>query len=137
MKLDIHERDIEPDLCRLCAACCRITFRLQNTHTRYRKFLRRIGFNLLPPPAEGKEDCCPGKHTAVLDMGYCRNLEIETREDGPHYRCRIYVSEDLPELCREFNCVSWAKATDHYTEKNKLLWTAQNALDRLREQKRK
>lgn len=38
----------------------------------------------------------------------------------------------MPELCAQFNCVSWAKANDSYTEKNALLVRAQQALDRLR-----
>lgn len=136
MKLDIHERDIEPGLCRTCAACCRITFKLRDTNTRYRKFLRQIGYALLPPPSDGQQDCCAGKHNATVDMGYCRHIEIERHPDGDRYRCRIYGTSELPELCAEFNCVSWAKANDSYSEKNSLLMTAQSALDRQREKRK-
>jgi len=106
LKLDIHERDIEPGLCQTCAACCRITFKLRDTTTRYRKFLRQIGYTLLPPPAAGQQDCCAGKHNATVDMDYCRHLEINQHLNGNLYICRVYGTEDLPELCAEFNCVS-------------------------------
>ena len=46
MTLDIHERDISPDLCRICGSCCRVTFRLRDTTPRYRRFLRQIGYAL-------------------------------------------------------------------------------------------
>jgi hypothetical protein len=131
MKLDIHERDIEPKLCQRCAACCRITFNLQDTTPRYRRFLRQIGYNLLPPPAQGQADCCDKKHDVKVDMGYCRHLEIEERPEGKFYRCRIYGTNDFPDLCAQFNCVSWAKANDTYSERNTLLVRAQQALNRL------
>ena len=48
------------------------------------------------------------------------------------YRCRIYGTSNYPELCAQFNCVSWAKANDNYTDNNSLLVSAQQALDGLR-----
>jgi hypothetical protein len=103
MKIDIHERDIESGLRQTCAACGRITFKLGDTTTRYRKFLR----------------------------------QIDRQKDGTSYSCRVYGASELPELCREFNCVSWAKAGDHCSDKNSLIKTAQETLDRLRESGRK
>ncbi len=67
MKLDIHERDIGSELCQRCAACCRITFNLQDTTPRYRRFLRQIGYTLIPPPAQGQADCCNKKHDVKAD----------------------------------------------------------------------
>jgi hypothetical protein len=132
MKLDIHERDIGSTLCQVCAACCRVTFKLRDTNSRYRRFLRQIGYNLLPAPASGQRDCCEKKHDATVDMGYCKHIEIERSPDGDVHRCRIYGTNDLPELCSQFNCVSWAKANDTYSDGNSLLVSAQQALDRLR-----
>ena len=131
MKLDIHERDIEPSLCRRCAACCRVTFKLRDTTSRYRRFLRQIGYTVLPA-APGQVDCCAKKHDATVDMGYCKHLEIDQGDDGTTYRCRVHGTAELPELCAQFNCVSWAKANDHYTTSNALLVHAQRALDGLR-----
>jgi hypothetical protein len=132
MKLDIHERDIDSQLCQTCGACCRITFKLRETTPRYRRFLREIGYTLLPPPAEGKPDCCDKRHDATVDMDFCSHLEISELAEGKHYRCRIHATPRYPELCEQFNCVSWAKANETYSARNSLLASAQQALNRLR-----
>ena len=132
MKLDIHERDIDSRLCRTCGACCRVTFKLRNTTPRYRRFLRQIGYTLLPPAKSGKPDCCDKKHDATVDMDFCAHLEIREFAEGKVFRCRIYGTGRYPQLCEQYNCVSWAKANDAYNTKNSLLMSAQKALDRLR-----
>lgn len=132
MNIDIHERDIGPELCQVCGACCQITFKLRDTNTRYRRFLRQIGYMLLPGPAQGQPDCCDKKHDVTVNMGYCKHLDIEHCQDGELYRCKIYNTGDLPELCSQYNCVSWAKANDKYSAGNSLLAKAQQALNRLR-----
>jgi Fe-S-cluster containining protein len=132
MTLNIHERDIEPQLCRACGACCQITFKLRDTNSRYRRFLRQIGYTLLPVCASGQTDCCDKKHDVTVNMGYCKHLDIEHHGGREEYRCRIYQTDDLPELCAQFNCVGWAKANDTYAPGNVLLEKAQKALDRLR-----
>ena len=130
--LDIHERDIESRLCKTCGACCRITLKLRGTTSRYRRFLRQIGYRLFPLPSSGAADCCGKKHDATADMGNCKHLEVSGEGDDQTYLCRIYASSTYPDLCRAYNCVSWAKANDNYSERNQLLVTAQKALDRLR-----
>jgi hypothetical protein len=35
MTLEIHERDIDPELCQACAACCRITFKVRAVRAVY------------------------------------------------------------------------------------------------------
>jgi hypothetical protein len=132
MNLDIHERDIEAQLCQFCAACCKITFKLRDTNSRYRRFLRQIGYELLPAPEPGQTDCCKKKHDVTVNMGYCKHLAMEHHQEGDVYRCEIYKKGDLPDLCAQFNCVSWAKANDNYVESNALLAKAQQAFDRLR-----
>lgn len=132
MNLDIHERDIGLELCQACGACCQITFKLRDTNTRYRRFLRQIGYTLLPAPTPGQPDCCDKKHNVTVNMGYCKHLDIEHCRDGELYRCKNYNTEDLPELCSQFNCVSWAKANDTYSVDNPLLAKAQQTLNRLR-----
>ena len=132
MRLDLHERDVTPTLCQACGGCCRITLRLRETTPRYRRFLRRVGYDVLPGPAPGRDDCCPDRHPATIDAGWCRFLEIGSAADHPDYRCTIHDAPDYPELCAQFNCVSWAKANEKYNERNALLVRAQQAWDRLR-----
>ncbi len=132
MKLDIRERDIDSNLCRICAGCCRITFKLRGTNSRYRRFLRQVGYDVLPRPAAGQPDCCEDRHDARADMGYCKFLEVDEQPGGTLFACQIYETSELPELCADFNCVSWAKANDSYNQRNPTLVRAQKAFDRLR-----
>lgn len=133
MNIDIHERDIGTELCQVCGACCQITFKLRGTNTRYRRFLRQIGYILLSVPTPGQPDCCDKKHDVTVNMGYCKHLEIEHCADGEVYRCKIYNTGELPDLFSQFNCVSWAKTNDTYSPGNSLLTKAQQTFNRLRE----
>lgn len=130
--LDIHERDIGPALCQRCGECCRVRLRLANTDSRYRRFLRKIGYEVLPASAVGRDDCCDARHDARVDMGYCQHLEITGSEDARGFCCRVHGTDDLPDLCAQYNCVSWAKARGEYDERNGMLCVAQRALDALR-----
>lgn len=51
MHLTITQRDISSELCQRCAACCRVALTLRNTDSRYRMFLRTLGFTVLPAEA--------------------------------------------------------------------------------------
>ncbi len=52
-----------------------------------------------------------GTSTRREDAGRCHASERES------YRCTLYGSADYPDLCAQFNCVSWAKANDTYLSK--------------------
>ena len=132
MQLTIHERDITSELCRQCGACCRILLTLENTDRRYRTFLRQTGFALNTPRREGDTDCCDETHSVQVDTGYCRHLAREEREGTVHCACNLYESPEFPQMCAEFNCVSWAKARNQYKPDNALLVAAQAAYDRMR-----
>ncbi len=133
MKLSINHADIGSRLCQRCGACCRVHLNLNNTDSRYRVFLRTLGYALDPPAQEGQADCCDKRHNVRLDMGWCRHLEIGEQGDRPFYRCRIYETEDYPRLCADFDCVSWARQADTYNDNNRTLAKAQQALDRLKQ----
>jgi hypothetical protein len=132
MKIDISHQDITSELCQTCAACCRVSLRIAGTNSRYRMFLRKLGYTVLPPPGEDKADCCEKEHEITLDMGYCKHL-VTTEENGDAvYRCKIYGTSEFPDLCADFDCVSWAKHADRYVESNKTLRSGQAALNLLR-----
>jgi len=132
MELNIVHADITSELCQRCAACCRIYLTLANTDSRYRKFLRTIGYSVLPPAVEGEQDCCDEIHDVRLDMGSCKHLEITTGDEETSYRCQLHGTSEFPQLCADFDCVSWSKHNNAYNEDNHTIVTAQMALDALR-----
>ncbi len=130
--INIREHDVCSTLCQRCGACCRIMVTITDADSRFRKFLRTTGAVVLPEAQSGKDDCCDGVHDIQLDLGWCQHLEILEGEGARSFRCRIYNTPQFPELCAQFNCVSWAKVYDCYNNNNELLVTAQKTLDGLR-----
>ena len=124
----IHERDVGSKLCQSCAACCRILLKIPGTDSRYRTFLRTVGFQVVPAPAPGQADCCDKVHDVELDMGFCKHLDVKADQT---FACRLHGTSAFPQLCEQFNCVSWAKANNNYSDGNPLLrhvqsvWEAQ------------
>lgn len=134
LELDIHERDIAPELCQECAACCRVRATVKDTDSRFRVFLRTtLREVMIAPAAElGQADCCDERHDITLDHGFCKHLESSTVEDRARHSCGLYGRAEMPSLCCQYNCVSWAKHEGAYHLENKLLVTAQQALNRMR-----
>ena len=127
--LTIHESDVSSALCRSCARCCEITLKLPATDSRYRRFLRSVGFELAPAAEAGLADCCDEVHDVTVRFGPCAHL-TGGHETG--FSCNLYGSEAYPELCEHYNCVSWAKVNNAYSADNEIVAHAQAALDRLR-----
>lgn len=130
--LTIHERDITFEVCRRCARCCQIELTLPNASTRYRKFLRGVGLRLSPAPAEQRLDCCDMPHDVTVQLGPCGHLKSETVDGEAALLCGLYGDARRPQLCEEYNCVSWAKSLDRFTLDNEVLAAAQRARNRLR-----
>lgn len=131
MHLSISHQDISSRLCQRCGACCRIALTIKNTDSRYREFLRTTGFDVQPPVKAGEADCCDKVHDIRIDTGYCKHLEIGADAEGELFRCRLYGSKDLPKMCADYDCVSWSRHDNSYNDGNRLLVTAQTALNRL------
>lgn len=132
VRLTIARSDIGPELCRRCGACCRIFLTLRGTDSRYRVFLRTLGFDVHPAPAMHADDCCEKVHDARIDTGDCRHLETGSDASGRLYTCRLHGTRRYPRLCADYDCVAWAKHDDTYDAGNRTLVAAQRALDRLR-----
>lgn len=128
IELTIMETDIKSALCQRCGECCRIRLPVDST-PRYRKYLRAIGLNVEPKPKDGEDDCCGETHKIKVDLGYCQHLEVSHK--GTRFRCRIHEQRNYPQLCREYNCVSWAKATGTYESGNELMVRVQELLKTL------
>jgi hypothetical protein len=99
---------------------------------RFRRFLRGVGFEVKPAPKEGSDDCCDGAHAVTVDLGPCRHLVTREEEAGTAYECAVYNDARRPQLCLDFNCVSWAKANNAYNLDNVLLVRAQQEWSDLR-----
>jgi hypothetical protein len=130
--LVIREGDITPEVCERCAACCRISIQVPNMDARFRRFLRGVGFQLTPPPKEGADDCCDGVHATTVQLGPCRHLVAGEAAGSDAYRCALYADPRRPQLCADFNCVSWAKANNTYNLDNLLIVRAQETWSALR-----
>ncbi len=94
---------------------------------RFRRFLRAVGFDLTPAPKEGNDDCCDGVHATTVHLGPCRHLVTREGDTGAINECAMYDDPRRPQLCADFNCVSWAKANNNYTLDNQFLTRAQEA----------
>ena len=129
--LTIHERDVTSELCQRCAKCCEIDVAISSADSRYRRYLRGVAFNVSPPSAESSDDCCDKVHDITLHLGPCAHLRATKNEDGTLYTCALYGDVRRPQLCEQYNCVSFAKALNQYHLKNARVVAAQAALNGL------
>lgn len=132
MNLDIHERDVTSTVCQKCAACCNIRIKVDGTDSRYRSFLRAVGLTVIPSAKEGMSDCCDKKHEITIDLGPCKHLVEHRSQDSKSYSCGLYGTPSFPQMCKDYNCVSWAKAANGYSLSSDILVAAQVALDKTR-----
>ena len=105
----LQEKDITGDLCKRCGLCCELTIGVDESDPRQVGFLRAVVEN----------------YTTIDFLGEgrisirCSHLKQTKLSTEPHWECDIY--ETRPQLCRDFNCVSWAKVTNDRTLYNRVL----------------
>jgi hypothetical protein len=104
----LQEKDITEDVCKRCGICCEIELTPNWTDSRRLPWLRAIVEN----------------HDNITQTGSgirirCSHLRQTKHATNPHWECDIY--EDRPQLCRDFNCVSWAKYAGDTTQYNRVL----------------
>ena len=104
----LQEKDITEDVCKSCGICCEIELKPSWTDARRIDWLRAI----------------VDKHDNITQTGSgirirCSHLKQTKHATDPHWECDIY--EDRPQLCRDFNCVSWAKYSNDLTQYNRVL----------------
>jgi len=104
----LKEGGITGELCQRCGICCEIELKPNWKNPRQFEWLRAI----------------VDKHEAITHTGKgirirCSHLRQAKYATNPHWECSIY--EDRPQLCRDFNCVSWAKYSDDLTQYNRVL----------------
>ena len=104
----LQEKDITSDLCKRCGICCEIELKPNWQDSRRLPWLKAIVEN----------------HDNITQTGNgiricCSHLRQTKHSTDPHWECDIY--EDRPQLCRDFNCVSWAKYSGDQTQYNRVL----------------
>ena len=104
----LKEQDITQDLCKRCGLCCSMDIRPQWADKRMMEALRTM--------VEKSPD------VTFLGDGIrikCSYLRQTKHAETPEWECSIY--EDRPQLCEDFNCVSWAKASNNRTQYEQVL----------------
>ena len=104
----LKEQDITEDLCKRCGLCCSMDIRPQWADKRMMEALRAM--------VEKSPD------VTFLGDGIrikCSHLKQTTHAETPTGECSIY--EDRPQLCEDFNCVSWAKVSNNRTQYEQVL----------------
>lgn len=91
----IDYRDITSEVCMQCGECCKIYLPVKGDK-RYFEFLEKTGVNFEKI----------SENLGRVYLGYCIHLKIS---DGS-YMCNIY--NERPQLCRDFNCLAWARYTN-------------------------
>lgn len=105
--------DITSELCVKCGECCKIYIPFKGNE-RYIDFLKTIGIPIIMDSV----------NQGRVFWGYCPKIKI----DNEIYQCTIY--NNRPNLCRDFNCIAWAKYTDSF-EKSELVARAQKLHEEL------
>ena len=104
----LQEKDITPDLCKRCGLCCELTVSPNTEDPRQLEFYRVI--------AENHPDITFSDGSLSIK---CSHLKQTKLSDTPYYECSIY--EDRPQLCRDYNCVSWAKVANDTSRYDQVL----------------
>jgi len=97
----LQEADITEDVCKGCAICCEIEIKPNWEDPRQLEWLHAIVEN----------------HDNIQNSE--RGIKIRCSHLIDNYKCGIY--ERRPKMCRDFNCVSWAKVSNNLTQYNKVL----------------
>jgi|TARA_Y100000310_G_scaffold1807_1_gene2269 hypothetical protein len=104
----LKEEDITERACKSCGICCEIELKPNWKSPRQFEWLRAI--------AEGHDNITNTEKGIRIKCSHLRQTKHAT---DPHWECNIY--EDRPQLCRDFNCVSWAKYSNDLTQYNRVL----------------
>jgi len=104
----LQEKDITGELCKKCGLCCELTVTPNTEDPRQLEFYRTIAENY--------------SHMTFTDGALsirCSHLRKTKLAAQPHWECSIY--DDRPQLCRDYNCVSWAKVSNDTSRYDRVL----------------
>jgi Fe-S-cluster containining protein len=86
--------DVTETLCLNCAKCCEQTVQIP-LDDRFYDYLVFRGESITRDPNDPK--------IGILNLGKCKYLV----EESGLFKCGVY--KDRPQMCKDFNCVAWAK----------------------------
>tara|TARA_R110000824_G_scaffold121016_2_gene276908 strand:+ start:1326 stop:1724 length:399 start_codon:yes stop_codon:yes gene_type:complete len=114
----LKEKDITSDVCKRCAICCTIEVHvslspLDGIPEEGLAFINDNVNFLMDQGVPGK-----GKITKTKNGYRIACIHLEHKEDGT-YSCGIYKMR--PRLCKNFNCVEWAKESGNLYQYNQAL----------------
>ena len=92
----LNEADITENVCKNCAMCCQVEIKMNWQDPRKTPWLHVM---------VEKHDNIEAADSGILIR--CSHLE---GSDEVGYQCGIY--DTRPQLCKDFNCVSWAKVNN-------------------------
>ena len=95
----LKEKDITEDLCKRCGLCCSMEIRPSWKDERLMDALRVMVQN-------SPDITFIGDGISIR----CSHLRKTKLAEHPEWECSIY--EDRPQLCEDYNCVSWAKVSN-------------------------
>jgi len=101
LKAELGYADITENLCQHCAYCCLNTLIPVSLDERTYKYYQACGLDI-----EWDGESPEG----LINGGACQHLV----QVGAAYMCGIYSHR--PQLCKDYNCVAWAKVAGTESE---------------------
>jgi Fe-S-cluster containining protein len=114
----LKEKDITSDVCKRCSICCTIEVDVSlnpvgGVPEDSVKFINDNSNSLM-----NKGNPYMGKITQTRDGFMVACIHLDHKDDGT-YECGIYNMR--PRLCKNFNCVEWAKESGNLYQYNQAL----------------
>jgi len=102
MKTELTYTDITEELCQHCAHCCLNTLIPVAIDDRTYEYFKEVGLDIEQDPHNPE--------VGIVNGGICQHLV----QNDNTYKCGIYSTR--PQLCKDYNCVAWAKVAGTQSE---------------------